>query len=475
MIESGTLAAQLASRLLGLRYPEQDSLTAFKQGMYRRYQHARHLQALDEHLEAVTQYVETGEGIARLIVAMPPRHGKSLTVSRLYPAWHLGRNPRQRLMLVSYGQSLANKNSRFVRNLLRGKDYARIFPWTRLAPDSQSVMAWDIAGSMGEAGMDALGIGGGATGKGAHVLIIDDPIKNRAEAESQLYRNRIWDAWIDDLSTRLEPGAAVVLVATRWHEDDLSGRLLKQGGWHLLRMPALAEETDPLGREVGAALWPERYSEQSLGEQRDNAGPYSWNSIWQQRPQAAEGGIFKRGWFRPYLRVIPETVAAVRYWDLAMSERTSADWTVGVRMEMDRNGEVYITDVARERRELPHLPRFLADVMLSDGPEVKQGFEDKGYMTRAIKALVKEPRLANFVIKGYPAEQDKLTRALPFAARAALELVHVRDAAWADAYVDELASFPTGGHDDQVDASAGAWVMLNETKRKVDSRVQRWA
>lgn len=447
---------------------ERGSLTAFSQIMYKRYLRAAHLDLLDSYLMRVTQYVESigAEGIGGLIIAMPPRHGKSMKVSKLYPTWHLARNPLHRVMIVSYGQGLANKNSRFARNLIRSKQYQSLFPDTQLARDSRNVTAWDIAGADGEGGMDALGIGGGATGSGAHVLIIDDPIKNRKQAESLTYRNAIWDSYTDDLLTRLAPGGAVIVMATRWHEDDLTGRLLKneRDKWTVLNLPALAVDEDVLGREVGAALWPERFPRAALEERRDKMGPYGWTSLYQQDPKPSEGGILKAKWFET--RTIPELVREVRYWDLAMSEKTSADFTVGVRIGLGEDGHHYITDVARAQKELADLPQFMIDVMLKDGPAVHQGFENKGYMTRAVQTVAKDTRLAKVVIKGYDVDTDKMTRVLPFAARAALSLIHLADKTWVKAYIDEMKAFPNGAHDDQVDASSGAWGMINEEPRK---------
>lgn len=445
-------------------------LTLFKRTVYRGYEDAAHLRLLDEYLMRVTRYVETGgaEGIGRLIIAMPPRHGKTLTTSRLYPIWHLGRNPRHRVMLVSYGQGLANKNSRAARNLMRGKPYEAIFPRTRLADDAKSVMEWNIEGTNGEGGADALGIGGGATGKGAHLLLLDDPLKSREQAESQTYRDKIWDAYTDDLYTRLEPGGAVIVMATRWHQDDLTGRLLKrdEGQWTQLILPAIAREGDALGRMPGDALWPERYDVEALADIKRTQGEYSYSALYDQEPRPSEGGILKRAWFEPRVRVAPEAVRAVRYWDLAMSSKASADYTVGLRMEMSRDGTHTITDIARAQVELHDLPRFITDVMLADGSGVVQGFEQTGYMTRAIQQIAKDYRLARHTIKGYGVHSDKLTRVLPFASRAALGLIRLMEMPISDAYIEELTAFPYGEHDDMVDASSGAWEMINEEQRQ---------
>jgi len=176
-----------------LAVPGVESLTAFKRHMWRRYVHAAHLDLLDRKLEDVTRYVESGgrEGIGRLIISMPPRHGKTMTTSRLFPAWFLGRNPHKRVMLVSYGQSLANKNSRAARNFVRAPVYRELFPSVHLAEDSAAVMEWEIGGTAGEGGVTALGVDGASTGKGAHVLLIDDPHKGRKEAESKTMRRGV--------------------------------------------------------------------------------------------------------------------------------------------------------------------------------------------------------------------------------------------------------------------------------------------
>lgn len=437
------------------------SVTVFKQILYRRYRRALHLDQLDRALIQASRYVETGgrAGVGRLIITMPPRHGKTLTVSRFYPAWHLGRNPDNRVMLVSYGADLSDKNSRMARNLIRAPYYQAIFPGVALADDSRAVDSWDLARE--EGGADALGVGGGATGKGAHLLIVDDPIKNREQAESETWREKVWDSYTDDLYTRLEPSGAVIVMATRWHEDDLIGRLLKNqpGRWRVLNMPAVAEANDPFGRPLGAALWPERYPLNSLHDIEVTLGPYSWSALYQQRPTPAEGGIFKRAWFTRVSR--PPVIAyAVRYWDLAMSEKTSADFTAGVKVGIGEDGHRYVLDVAHERVDWGDLTEFLAQRILSDGPNVAQGIENKGYMSRAVQALNVDPRLHGYQVWGYDVDRDKLTRALPAAAKAASGVVHVVDSHWTDAFLDELCSFPSGAHDDMVDAFAGAEIML---------------
>lgn len=444
------------------------SLTDFKRTMYRRYQHPRHLEFLDQQVTEVIRYVETQgrEGIWFLIVEEPPRHGKTLTISRLLPPWFLGRNPDCRVMLVSYGATLAHKNGRYVRNLMLSPKYERLYGIT-LAQGSQAVDAFDIAGH--EGGLDALGVLGGTTGKGAHLLILDDLIKNREEAESELIRDKTWDALIDDLLTRLEPGGAVIMPNTRWHMDDPAGRVVKMlaeqlpGQIERIRLPAIAEDDDPLNRAEGEALWPERYPIDVLRQKELTMSAYSWSALYQQNPVPTEGGLFKRAWFEPWIDTLPEIVNTVRYWDLAMSDKESADYTAGVKMGYGIDGHVYVLDVVHKRLDWGDLTPFLADVMLADGPNIPQGIEEKGYMTRAIQNLNSDPRLRNYAIFGYPVDTKKFVRALPYAAKCGAGLVHVLNRHWTQRYVEELCMFTGTGDetDDQVDASSGAWVMLD--------------
>lgn len=440
------------------------SFTDFKFAIYKRYQHPPHLALIDKVLGEVTKFVETGgkEGLGRVIIQTPPRHGKTLTTSRYYPAWHLGRNPDHRMMLVSYGSSLAEKNSRAARNIIASPRYQTMFKNTKLAKDSKSANAWDIEGH--EGGVDALGILGAATGKGAQILDIDDAIKNREEAESAVIRDKTWDAFTDDLYTRLEPGGAVIIQGTRWHEDDLQGRAQKYmpGEWYVLRLPAYAEENDPLERAIGEPLWEARYPLSRLRDIERTMGSYSWSALYQQRPVPAEGGIFKRAWFHR-VSGTPEIVHTVRYWDLAMSSRETADYTVGVKIGQALDGHYYILDVTRFQLEWGDVVPKIAEIAIADGASVLIGVEEAGFMSRAIQELNQDHRLHGYAVFGYPVDKDKVTRALPFAARLSAGTVHVVDNYWTDDYLDEMCSFPNGAHDDQVDASSGAWAMIGSS------------
>jgi len=438
------------------------SLTVFKQVLYRRYMRAGHLDLLDRALTQVSRYVETGGagGIGRLVIEMPPRHGKTVTTSRFYPAWHLGRNPEHRVMLVSYGASLADKNSRAARNLIRSPYYQAIFPSVQLAADSRAVDSWDL--STVEGGVDALGIGGGATGKGAHILIIDDPVKNRAEAESETYRDRTWEAFTSDLYTRLEPGGAIVIMSTRWHMDDLTGRALQMDGedWKRLRFPALAEDDDPLGRQEGDALWPARFPQDVLLGVQSALGSYEFASLYQQRPIARTGGLFDP------LKIeivdhAPELERTVRFYDLAVTKKTTSDYTAGVKLGRAKDGRIVVLDVWRDRKELPDIHEAIVQNALIDGVETAIRLEAEKAGVIELAFLLRDRRLSGHRIDAVPPKGDKYTRAGPFASRVNGGQVLMVRGAWNRAFLDELAVFPAGAHDDQVDAASGAYEQVD--------------
>jgi predicted phage terminase large subunit-like protein len=446
------------------------SLTGFKEHIYTRYVHAPHLELVDEALMRVVEYIETGgtSGTQFLVIEMPPRHGKSFSVSQFLPAWFLGRNPDKRVMLTGYQAELVTKFGRRVRNMIYTTRFRETFPHTRVSKESSAAHSFEIIDSDGEGGLEALGILGGATGKGAHLLICDDLIRGRKDAESETVRNSVWDAFTNDIYSRLEPGGAVIVMGTRWHEDDPIGRIKNQfENVECITIPALIETEeqaarDPLGRKVGEALWPARYNADTLSLIRTRMGEYGWSSLYQQSPTPAGGNLFKRDWFA--LRVsshdLPRIIRRVRFWDLAMSEKTSADYTAGILLAEGEDGHIYVEDVKRDMVDWGNLPEWMATVMLQDGPNVAQGIEEAGYMSKAIQALNIDKRLRGYQIWGYPKDRDKYTNALPFVAHCASGVVHLVKAHWNESFVGELCAFPLGAYDDQVDAVAGAWGML---------------
>jgi hypothetical protein len=234
----------------------------------------------------------------RLIIMLPPRHGKSQLVSRLFPAWMFARNIQEQIILASYSADLASAMNRDVQRIITGDAYRVIFPDTKLSEGKETGLVrnnsrFDIVGSKGY--LISAGVGGGITGAGATVGIIDDPVKNAAEADSQTYRNTAWEWYTTTFKTRFEPNAIEVICQTRWHEDDLTGRILKQieegeseTATEIINLPALCEHPEQY-REIGAALWEGKYSRGKLLRMQQDLGSRAWNALYQQRPAPQEG------------------------------------------------------------------------------------------------------------------------------------------------------------------------------------------
>lgn len=322
--------------------PAKSSLAAFceyaSQGAWQR---AAHLELLCDKLEAV----ERGE-IKRLCVLMPPRHGKSEVVSRHFPAWYLGRNPEKEVILASYNDTLARDMSRDARRVFRD---AAVDLWgLSLSGESKAVERWQLEGHAGK--FQASGIGGAITGRGADIALLDDPEKNLEEAESPTYQRHKWDWYRSTLRTRLAPGGAIVIVATRWSKSDLVGRILdeaEKGGehWDVVRLPAIAVENDLLGRSVGEALWPERFPLSELDEIKRTLGGRLWNGLYQQDPEEdVEGALWKRATMIDAYRVAkpPPLIRKVVAVDPSGSGRSTSDEVgIGVAgLGRDRRGYV---------------------------------------------------------------------------------------------------------------------------------------
>lgn len=406
--------------------------------------------------------------IKRLMVFMPPRHGKSELTSRYFPAWYLGTFPDKRIILASYEADFAATWGRKARNLL--EEFGPSLFGVKVSPESSAASRWDIDGH--EGGMVTAGVRGPITGKGANVAIIDDPVKNDQEAMSQTYRDAAWDWYRATFSTRIQEDGAIILVMTRWHEDDLAGRLLKaqkEGGdkWAIVNLPALAEENDLLGRQPGEPLCPELFTKETLEATKVRLGSYWWNALYQQRPMPAEGGIFKRTYFRYftpegdwYVLLRPDGLKRVPQkdcWkfqtcDPAGSTKTTADYFVLATWAVTPDRELLLLDLVRSRLEGPDQPRLFRDGYRRWMP-LLQAVESKGLGLTLYQMLVRE----GLPVRELKADTDKVTRALPAAARMEAGMIYLpQSAPWLAEYEAELLSFPTGEHDDQVDVTSYA-------------------
>ena len=410
-----------------------------------------------------------------LMIFMPPRHSKSEMVSRMLPAFLFGLDPDIRIFGTSYGQSLANDMSRDVQNIMLCDAYGQIFPETQLSKIGtrsetarRNIDQFNIIGRRGY--YLGRGVGAGVMGKGADRIIIDDPFKSRKEAESETVRESTWQWYKGTLRNRLQPGGKIILLNTRWHEDDLSGRILQKmkddpesDRWKVISFPAIAEDGEYQHpedkRKEGAALWPEMYDESALKKIKATSGGYDWSALYQQRPSPPGGAVIKRDW----LQVIdqpPGYLMWVRFWDLAVTKKTTADYTASGQMAMDVMGNVYVRNFVREQQEWPTVRRML--VVIANQENCPVGVEEVGTQKGFVQDFLTVKELRSIDIRGYGVDSDKKTRALPWVARAEAGKFYIIRGKGVDEYISELVSF-TGmddKNDDQVDWTSGAYSML---------------
>lgn len=382
---------------------------------------------------------------------VPPRHGKSEMVTVRYSAWWLERDPAQRVIIGAYNQTLANKFSRKVRKIARD----------RIELNRERVAVDDWETEVG-GGLRAVGVGAGVTGMGGDLIIIDDPVKNREEAGSPTYRDRVWDWYTDDLYTRQEPGAAIILIMTRWHEDDLAGRILNSEdaeNWEVVKLPALALADDQLGREVGAALCPERYPLDELNKFKMVLGR-SFYALYQQDPQEQEGDIFKRSDFK-YMDVgdVPEGTNWVWYWDKAATSG-GGDYSAGVKMGRTPDGRYIVADVRRGQWDTHERDELCLSIMRAEGQGVVSYFEREGGSSGKDVTTYQARIFAGHAVRFDTVTGNKEVRAQPFAAQVEAGNVYLVRAIWTSAYIDELTSFPNALNDDMVDGSSGAFTKV---------------
>jgi len=423
----------------------------------------------------------------RLMLFMPPRHGKSELASTQFPAWFLGRNPDMEVIATSYSSTLAMSFSKKVREIIRSTKFRSIFPDCELGKDSQSTENW-MTTQMG--GYLAAGVGGGITGRGANCFIIDDPVKNREDAESATQRELVGNWYSSTARTRLEPGGGVLLILTRWHQDDLAGRLLydmKHGGeqWEIIVYPAIATQDEPY-REMGEALHPARYDLLSLERLRKSMTARDWGALFQQSPSTEAGSILKREHWNIWTKTEPpECSYVIQSLDTAYSAKEQADFSVISTWGLFHpQGNLSMHKLQGKEYPDPENHRFdgkIAHLILLDVVRKRLSFTDlKMEAFRLNRYWQPDSTIIEAKASGMPLAHelrqggvpvhtftpgkgtDKLSRVHSVSVLLENGLIWRPQTKWAEDLAEEAHSFPNGKFDDQVDSMTGALMRFRK-------------
>jgi len=437
------------------------SLIGYAIAQWEGYRPAAHHRKIARALERVSK----GE-CKRLMIFMPPRHGKSMLASEYFPAWYFGHHPNHQIIHTTYAQDLADDFGRKVRNQIGDPMYGQVFQSVRLNADSTAASRFHVMGP-NEKDQDgvyhAVGIGGPATGRGANLLLIDDPVKNREEADSEVMREKVKDWYKSVAYTRLMTGGAIVVIQTRWHDDDLAGWLLrehKHEGWEVIDMPALSDDEQ-------TALWPEAFPVSRLKQIRETIGPRDWEALYQQRPRPAGGAEFKRHWIQ-YLqsRSAGTGMNKIMLVDPASRKKKTSDFTSIWIIGLGEDGNYYVLDMVRDRLNLTERAETVIRLHRKWKPfEVR--YEQYGMMAD-IEHIRSEQERRNyrFVIRevgGTTAKEDRIRRLIPLFETNKFwfpqELMYTntegREFDLVNEFIEtEYLSFPVGRHDDMLDALA---------------------
>lgn len=458
---------ELAQRELARR-----RLIEFIQEFHPRYKAGWVHHDICRRLEQFAEDVAAGKS-PRLMILMPPRHGKSQIASKLFPAWLLGHNPYFEVIACSYNVSLAIDFSREVRDVVRSDRYGVLFPSTRINPEAQGAEAWRLLSptGVGTGGYVAAGIGGAINGKGAHVLIIDDPIKNAEEADSAEHRQKIWDWYGSTAYTRLAPGGGVLVIQTWWHDDDLAGRLQEvmkanpeADQYTIVKYPAIAIE-DEAYRMKGDALHPERYDLAALAKYKNTLAPRHWAALYQQDPVPDEGAYFTKSMLvRRAGRPDHKFMHVYQAWDYAISDKKQNDWNVGVTVGLDHEDTVHVLEVVRFKTT--DAGRIVDEMlnMFERYPKCQLVGAEDGQIWRTMQTLLKKRQTERRIYPTYEVLKpltDKMVRARPLQGRMQQgKVTFPASGAWMELLEKEFLRFPAGVHDDMVDALSWAITLV---------------
>ena len=458
---------QLELKKKKLYLKAKDSFAHFVGATMPQYQWNWHHRKLCQKL----QQLQEGE-ITRLMVFMPPRHGKSQLGSRHFPAYCFGKDPNTKIIAASYSADLASDMNTDCQRIMDSEAYFHIFPETRLSDrrvvtltlPKRNSNRFDIVNKSGY--YVSAGVGGAITGKGADIAIIDDPIKNAEEADSKVYRDKVWKWWGSTMYTRLEENGRVLLIMTRWHEDDLAGRLIKQmkedenaDQWEIIEFPAIkGKEVNPEDpRKEGEALWPNKYDEKRLHSIKFTIGTRYYTSLYQQRPSPEEGAIIKRDWFEFYNKSITKLGKVNFYIDSSYTDKTQNDPSAILAYYSDGR-RLFLVHCTAKHMTFPQLLKFLPEYLEANGYTAgsKVHIEPKA-SGMSIAQEVRDKTNINIMYDKTKKDNSKLT--CVYSASPSIETGRVllpEGESWVDDFLLECCQFPNGTHDDRVDCLTGA-------------------
>lgn len=395
------------------------------------------------------------KGNARIIINAPPRHGKSELISRWLSTWYLDWFPERKIILASYGEFFATKWGVKVRDeFMTNKE-----TWTKVHKNQAYANDWQ---TYYEGGMKSTGVDGSITGEGGDLNIIDDPHKNWEEAHSKTYLNKVIDWFNSTLYTRLEPNASIIVVQTRWSENDLTAYLINEheDDWKVICLPALCEgDDDPLGRKEGEALCPERYDAERLQKIKRAMGSYMFAGLYQQRPGPPEGSLIKRDWFRRWTEIPSNPDEWLQGWDFTFTD-TGSSYVVG-QVWLRKGANYYLIDQSRDKLDFPGMQRKI-QIVSERWPDAKSKIVERAASGWAIIATLEDkiPGLIGWTPKG-----SKESRLVAVSGLIEAGNVYIPDrsvASWVDDFEEEVVVFPNGKNDDQVDAMTMSLLRLSK-------------
>lgn len=466
--------AALQERLAAIK--AQKSMADFVRYTFPDYKWNWHNKLICAYLDAVVD-----GRIKRLMISLSPRHGKTELVSRRFPAFALGKNPNMNIIAASYGASLANKTNRDVQRIIDSDYYLDIFPNTKLfgknsreATDGKwlrNAYQFEIVGYRGS--YTSVGVGGGVTGKGCSLLLIDDTCKNSEEADSATVRESIYEWYRSTLRTRLEDNGAIVMTQTRWHEDDLPGRLIEDMSdgtadqWIILNLPAIKEEgghpKDP--RQIGEALWPEAFPLDVLLQTRSTVGTRVWNALYQGRPAPAEGGLFKRHWWKFYDTAPATFDEKIISADMTFKETKSGSFVV-IQAWGRIASDYYLLDMLRERLDfVGTLEAFRS--FAKKHPDARAKLVEDAANGPAVISALKSEIPGIIAISAKDSKVARANSVTPVIESGNVYLPAKTIAPWIDLVVEECAVFPNGVTDDIVDC------MSQSLRRFIKADIKR--